>query len=90
MDYEAYFGNGNAYDRDTEMQYDEIDIVDFTYHPSLSTFTYPCPCGDLFIITLLDLKNGEIIARCPSCSLTVRVIYEQKDIMRYEETALAV
>ena len=32
------------------------------------------PCGDKFFITLDDLLSGEDIARCPSCSLLLRVI----------------
>lgn len=40
-------------------------------------YHYPCPCGDRFEITKLDLRDGEDIAKCPSCSLLVRVIYDQ-------------
>lgn len=42
----------------------------------LKAYTYQCPCGDLFQITVSDLKSGEDIARCPSCTLVVRVIYD--------------
>lgn len=43
------------------------------------TFSYPCPCGDLFKITKEELEDGEDIARCASCSLIVRVIYDEDD-----------
>lgn len=63
--------------------YDEIDIVDFKYHPETQQFSYPCPCGDIFLITLDDLKNGETIAKCVSCSLIVMIIYEERDLQKY-------
>lgn len=56
--------------------YDEIEIEDMTWDEDLQIYHHPCPCGDRFEIALLDLKDGEDIAVCPSCSLMVRVIYE--------------
>ena len=41
------------------------------------TFYYPCPCGDKFRITVEELRSGEEVARCPSCTLIIRVIYDQ-------------
>lgn len=57
--------------------YDEIELEDLTYHPSLLLYTYPCPCGDQFEICLSDMRDGEDVAICPSCSLTIRVIFDQ-------------
>ena len=68
-----------------ETIYDEIEIEDFTYDSSTGLFQYPCPCGDRFAITLDDLKDGEDIAVCPSCSLMVRVIFEEEDLAEYED-----
>lgn len=31
--------------------HDEVEIEDFEYDPSSDTFTYPCPCGDEFVVT---------------------------------------
>ena len=42
-----------------------------------------CPCGDLFQITIEELVDGEDVARCPSCSLYVVVVYEPDDISKY-------
>ncbi|CAO3646711.1 unnamed protein product [Cunninghamella echinulata] len=53
------------------MEFDENEQV----------YTYPCPCGDKFEIFLDDLKDGEDIARCPSCSLIIRVIYDPDDFV---------
>jgi diphthamide biosynthesis protein 3 len=64
--------------------YDTIEIEDMTYNEDLDTFFYPCPCGDKFAITSADLRNGDDIATCPSCSLRVKVIYNIEDFAEYE------
>jgi diphthamide biosynthesis protein 3 len=56
--------------------YDEIEIEDMTYDPTLEIYHYPCPCGDRFQIGIADLRDGEDVAVCPSCSLMIRVIFE--------------
>lgn len=56
--------------------YDEIEIEDMTYHESTTLYTYPCPCGDQFEISLADLRDGEEVAVCPSCSLMIKVIFD--------------
>jgi diphthamide biosynthesis protein 3 len=53
--------------------YDEIEIEDMDWSPALSGYTYSCPCGDLFFISLDEMINlDEEIATCPSCSLILR------------------
>lgn len=61
------------------MSYDDVEIEDMEWNEELKAYTYPCPCGDLFQITKEDLKIGEEIARCPSCSLYITVIYNMED-----------
>lgn len=56
--------------------YDEIEIEDMTYDPTLQIYHYPCPCGDRFEIAVADLRDGQDIAVCPSCSLMIRVIFD--------------
>ena len=56
--------------------YDEIEIEDMTYHEETTLYTYPCPCGDQFEILLDDLRDGEEVAVCPSCSLQIKVIFD--------------
>ena len=58
--------------------YDEIEIEDMTYVPGEDggSFTYPCPCGDRFILSAEELLGGEDVAPCPSCSLRIRVIFD--------------
>jgi diphthamide biosynthesis protein 3 len=59
-----------------ETFYDEIEIEDFVWDAKASVYHYPCPCGDRFEITKSQLRDGDEVARCPSCSLIIRVIYE--------------
>ncbi|KAJ2454984.1 Diphthamide biosynthesis protein 3 [Coemansia sp. RSA 2336] len=74
--------NAQDYPTNSTGFYDEVEIEDMdeTEDENGDTiFTYPCPCGDLFIITKEDLELGEDIARCPSCSLLIQVIYNRDD-----------
>ncbi|KAI1821060.1 diphthamide biosynthesis protein 3 [Xylaria intraflava] len=58
--------------------YDEVEIEDMTFDETLQIFHYPCPCGDRFEIALADLQDESTdIAVCPSCSLMIRVIFDQ-------------
>ena len=49
------------------------------------TFYYPCPCGDKFQITLEAIGQGDTIAKCPSCSLTIRVVYDNSSYAEYKK-----
>jgi len=60
--------------------YDEIEIEDMTYDPETRLYSYPCPCGDRFKITLEDLWDGEDEAGCESCTLYIEVIYDEEDL----------
>ncbi|RHY01105.1 hypothetical protein DYB37_007875 [Aphanomyces astaci] len=60
--------------------YDEIEIEDMEYNEKEQLYTYPCPCGDNFFITLQDLYDGDDIGSCPSCSLTIRVIFDEDNL----------
>lgn len=56
--------------------YDELEIEDFAWDAVAQVYHYPCPCGDRFEISKSQLRDGEEIAICPSCSLIVRVVYD--------------
>ncbi len=60
--------------------HDEVELEDFEWDPEESAWTYPCPCGDRFVITQDELEFGEEVATCPSCSLIVRVIYDADNL----------
>lgn len=65
--------------------YDQVEIEDMTFDPDQQIFTYPCPCGDRFQITMEDMQDGEKIAVCPSCSLMIEVIFEKEDLLDYTD-----
>ena len=65
--------------------YEEIEIEDLDYDPVEMLYTYPCPCGDKFRITLEELWDGEDIATCPSCTLRISVIYDEEDLPHLPE-----
>ena len=59
----------------SNIYYDEVEIEDMQYNPTKQIWTYPCPCGDQFILTIDQFNDGEEIAKCPSCSLIIKIIY---------------
>ncbi|XP_060598388.1 diphthamide biosynthesis protein 3-like [Ruditapes philippinarum] len=65
--------------------HDEVEIEDMEYDEETETYYYPCPCGDRFEITKDDLMTGEDVAKCPSCSLLIKVIYDIDDFLEGEE-----
>ena len=60
--------------------YEEVEIEDMIYNEKDYSYTYQCPCGDIFRITLEELHDGEDIAKCPSCTLRIMVIYDEEDL----------
>ena len=62
---------------EAESFYDEIEIEDMTFDKDLQIYHFPCPCGDRFEIHIGDLRDGEDVAVCPSCSLMIKVIFDQ-------------
>jgi hypothetical protein len=60
--------------------YEEVEIEDMTFDSETQIYYYPCPCGDKFSIALEDLFDGEDIATCPSCTLRIRVIFEEDSL----------
>lgn len=60
--------------------YEEVEIEDMLFDEELLVYTYPCPCGDQFRILLEELHDAEDIAKCPSCTLRIKVIYEESDL----------
>ncbi|PWN89603.1 zf-CSL-domain-containing protein [Acaromyces ingoldii] len=67
--------------------YDEIDLEDMTFDEDANLFHYPCPCGDRFEISLAQLKEAEDVAKCPSCSLIIRVIFDPLDFEDDDDAA---
>ncbi|KAF2624107.1 zf-CSL-domain-containing protein [Macroventuria anomochaeta] len=67
--------------------YDEVEIEDCFYDETLQIYHHPCPCGDRFEISIYDMRDGEDIARCPSCSLMIRIIFDQSDLPKEKDDA---
>ena len=40
--------------------HDEIELEDFEFDEELGAYTYPCPCGDRFVITEDELEVSRI------------------------------
>jgi len=57
--------------------YEEVEIEDMVYDNLTGIYTYPCPCGDKFTIHVQELLDGEDLASCPSCTLRIRVIFDE-------------
>jgi diphthamide biosynthesis protein 3 len=60
--------------------YEEVALADFRYDADALMYYYACPCGDLFEISLDELHDGEDVALCPSCSLKVRVLFDEQEL----------
>ena len=56
--------------------YDEVRLDEMEWIEDDGMYVYECPCGDMFELTKADLDAGVRIARCPSCSLKVRVLLD--------------
>lgn len=57
--------------------YEEVPLAEMTYEDSEQMYYYECPCGDKFEISLEDLYDGEDTAPCPSCTLQIRVVFNE-------------
>lgn len=66
--------------------YDEVEIEDMDYDKKRDAYTYPCPCGDIFFIFVDDLKNGEDIANCSSCTLKIKIIYDRDQFVHHDSS----
>lgn len=60
--------------------YEEVEFEDLDYDIKTQIYTYPCPCGDKFSISLEELWDGEDVATCPSCTLRIEIIYDEEDL----------
>jgi len=55
------------------MSYDEVEIEDMAWDEDLQAYTYSCPCGDLFQITLVRCWCCDCACGSDACcSRTVR------------------
>ena len=43
------------------------------------TYSHPCRCSGLFVVTEDDLEAGRDLATCSLCTLAIRVVYTAAD-----------
>ncbi|EPY31048.1 diphthamide biosynthesis protein 3 [Strigomonas culicis] len=60
-----------------EFHYEEVNLGDMMFEDDKLLF--PCPCGDLFELSLEAFLQGANVAQCPTCSLTVKIIFTQAE-----------
>ena len=61
-------------DHGDHIHYEEVALDEMEWVEEDGMYYYQCPCGDMFEISQEDIEEGEDVARCPSCSLTLKVI----------------
>lgn len=59
---------------DYDSTYEEVLLSEMTFEEEEGMYYWECPCGDMFEISQAELDEGQDIAHCPSCSLTLRVL----------------
>ncbi|XP_026191583.1 uncharacterized protein LOC34619599 [Cyclospora cayetanensis] len=92
------FEGGTAVEEEAIIAYEEVNLQDLEFDALDQQFLYPCPCGDLFELTVADLQaavaaaaspspafSGFAIASCPSCSLQVKVLFEIEQLRHLEQ-----
>jgi len=57
----------------------EVDLDDMAYDESARAFSYPCRCGDAYVVTEDQLQEGCDELQCGSCSFRIRVSYIMTD-----------
>jgi len=55
----------------------EVDLDDMAFDEKLDCFVHKCRCSDKFQIYESDLEKGCDTFECPSCSLRIRVLFEE-------------
>ncbi|KAJ9463903.1 Diphthamide biosynthesis protein 3 [Diplonema papillatum] len=62
--------------------YEEVPLAKMEWLEDEGLFAYDCPCGDLFTATKEELRNGQCVLVCPTCSLAVRVVEIDEQLLR--------
>ena len=70
---EAPIASEEHHDHCDARVYDTVCLDEMEYVEDDQMYYYQCPCGDLFELSTDDLAKGITIAKCPSCSLRIRV-----------------
>lgn len=77
-----------------EAAYEEVNLHDMEFDALDQLLLYPCPCGDLFELSLSELRAavaaatdccGWAVAFCPACSLRIKVLFDFEQVTQIEE-----
>lgn len=60
---------------------DTVPLSEMDYSDSDKIYTYPCRCGDDFVASDIDVLLKFEYASCSSCSLCLRVLYQEDNIL---------
>lgn len=55
-----------------QFHYEEVALGEMLLEEGV--LRYPCPCGDLFELSLEEFASGADVAQCPTCSLTIHIV----------------
>lgn len=69
-----------------KFHYEEVKLSEMILAEEKNRLLYPCPCGDLFELFLDDFRNGMDVAVCPTCSLTIQVLFTEEEKSNYLAT----
>lgn len=61
-----------------EFHYEEVQLSEMMVDGDVLRF--PCPCGDLFELSIEDFFSGVDVAQCPTCSLTIKVLFTEREV----------
>lgn len=48
-----------------------------TYDPERGSFSSPCRCSGVYVITEDEMEEGVDTVGCSTCTLSVRVLYQE-------------
>jgi len=63
--------------RKEESAAQSVDLDEMAYDEVRDAYTHPCRCGDLVVVPGSALEKNLAVFACPSCSLKIRVEYEE-------------
>lgn len=57
---------------------DEVDLDDMSYDEATRSYSWPCRCAGTVLVTESLLAEGLDVFGCDTCSLTIRVLYDDE------------
>ena len=57
---------------------DVLDLDDMNFDPTEEQYESPCRCGGKYVVMVSDLEEGVEVVCCSTCSLSIRVLYQEQ------------